>query len=147
MYRPRVQGGVRGQTVIVANSDRTTHNVHAREVPLGKRQGIDTIFNRAQPAGVEVSFPLEEQDVAKLKCDYHGWMQGYIVVSDNPYFGTSDEKGAFALADLPVGKHQIEAWHEYYGIKTAEVTIEEGKEATLEIRFNSAEDAPNSAGK
>lgn len=142
IYRPRVQGGVRGQRVEVTNADATTHNVHARHLPLGRRQGIETIINQAQPTGVPMSFELGEEPVAKLKCDYHGWMQGYIVVSDNPYFGVSDTSGAFQISDVPAGKHTIEFWHEYYGLKTAEVTVEEKGSATLDFRYDATKDDP-----
>lgn len=142
MYRPRVQGGVRGQTVEVRNDDPTTHNVHARHLPLGRRQGIETIMNRAQPAGVKMSFELGEEPVAKLKCDYHGWMQGYVVVSDNPYFGVTSSKGAYVIKDVPVGTHSIELWHEFYGMKTGEVTVEEDGTATLDVSYDAAKDDP-----
>jgi plastocyanin len=142
MYRPRVQGGVRGQKVEVRNDDPTTHNVHARHLPLGRRQGVETIMNRAQPSGVSMSFELGEEPVAKLKCDYHGWMQGYVVVSDNPYFGVSSPSGAFEVKDVPVGKHSIELWHEFYGLKTAEVTVEENGTATLDYSYDAVKDDP-----
>jgi plastocyanin len=142
MYRPRVQAGVVGQTVEIANSDETTHNVHARHLPFGRRQGIETLLNRAQPSGVSMSFPLGDEDVTKLKCDYHGWMQGFIVSSKNPYFGVSAPSGDFEIDDVPVGTHQIETWHEYYGIKKAELTVKEGEVATLELHYDAVKDDP-----
>jgi len=142
MYRPRVQGGVRGQTVQISNTDATTHNVHARHLPMGKRQGIETIMNRAQPSGMNMSFELGEEPVAKLKCDYHGWMQGYVVVSDNPYFGVSKSSGAFEIPDVPTGTHEVELWHEYYGVKTASLTVEEGKAAELSYSYDAQADDP-----
>lgn len=145
MYRPRVQGGVRGQKVEVSNGDATSHNVHARHLPWGRRQGTETLMNRAQPSGVAMSFELGEEPVAKLKCDYHGWMQGYIVVSDNPYFGVSKKDGSFEIKDVPTGTHSIELWHEYYGIKTATVTVEEGAAATLDFSYDATSDDPMKA--
>jgi plastocyanin len=142
MYRPRVQGGVRGQKVEISNADATTHNVHARHLPLGRRQGTETIMNRAQPAGMAMSFELGDEPVAKLKCDYHGWMQGYVVVSDNPYFGASKSDGSYEITGVPTGTHTIEMWHEYYGIKTTEVTVEENGTATLDYSYDASADDP-----
>lgn len=150
MYRPRVQGGVRGQRVEIRNGDKTTHNVHARHLPLGRRQAVDTIMNRAQPAGVSMSFELGDEPVAKLKCDYHGWMQGYIVVSDHPYFGVSGPDGSFALTDVPVGEHEVEIWHEFYGMKSATVSVEKDGSATLDVQYDAVKDdpmAPRSTGE
>jgi plastocyanin len=145
MYRPRVQGGVRGQKVEVSNGDATAHNVHARHLPWGRRQGTETLMNRAQPSGVAMSFELGEEPVAKLKCDYHGWMQGYVVVSDNPYYGVSKADGSFEISDVPTGTHSVELWHEYYGIKTATVTVEENGTATLDYSYDADADDPMKA--
>lgn len=146
MYRPRVTGGVKGQTVEVRNSDKTTHNVHARHLPLGKRQGIETIVNRAQPSGVLMSFELGDEPVAKLKCDYHGWMQGFIVVSDNPYFAVTGVDGTFKLEDAPAGPQTLEVWHEYYGLKELPIEVKADGSVTLETSFDAQADDPMGAG-
>jgi plastocyanin len=142
MYRPRVQGGVRGQTVEVRNSDKTTHNVHARHLELGAREGSETLMNRAQPSGVKMRFRLGIEPVAKLKCDYHAWMSGFVVVSDNPYSAVSDSKGEFMLEGVPVGTHQVELWHEFLGLKSAELVVEEDGTAVLEHSYDFAADNP-----
>lgn len=146
MYRPRVTGGVRGQKVEVRNSDKTTHNVHARHLPLGRRQGIETIVNRAQPSGVSMSFELGDEPVAKLKCDYHGWMQGYVVVSDNPYFAVTGADGAFKLEGAPAGSQTIEFWHEYYGLKEATAEVATDGSVSLDASFDAAKDDPMAPG-
>ena len=142
MYRPRVTGGVRGQTVKVLNSDKTTHNVHARHLPLGKRQAIATIINRAQPAGIAMTFELGDQPVAKLKCDYHGWMQGYVVVSDNPYFAVTAADGSFKLEGAPAGPQTVEVWHEYYGLKELPVEVAADGSVTLDSSYDAVNDDP-----
>ena len=36
----------------------------------------------------------------------------------------SDEGGAFRISGVPPGRYAIEAWHEVYGLKTFEVTVD-----------------------
>ena len=147
MYRPRVQGGVRGQTLEVRNSDKTTHNVNARKLPWGERRDTDTIFNRAQIAGAPpITDPIGEDEILKLKCDVHGWMQGFVVVSDNPYFGTSGKDGHFTIERAPAGTYELQVWHEYYGIKTQSVTVAEGKSAEVHFTYDAEKDRPAQTG-
>jgi len=145
MYRPRVQGAVRGQRLQVRNSDGTMHNINARRLPWGERRDTETLFNRGQPKG---SPPMEgkirDGDIMKLKCDSHGWMQGYVVVGDTPYHSTSGSDGHFTIEKAPVGTYELQAWHEMYGIKTAKVTVEEGKAATVDFTFDAEKDKPPS---
>lgn len=142
MYRPRVQGALRGQTLELRNSDATTHNVHARSLPWGQRQDTETLTNRAHPPGVVMSVELGPEPVTKLKCDVHGWMQGYVVVSDNPYFATTDSDGRFTIEKVPVGSYPVEIWHEFYGVKEGRVEVKEGEAATLSLGFDAQADSP-----
>jgi hypothetical protein len=148
MYRPRVQGGVRGQTLEVRNSDQTSHNVNARRVAWGERRDSQTIFNRAQTAGSPpLTGPIRDADILKLKCDSHGWMQGFVVVSDNPYFDPTGDDGRFTIEKAPVGTYTLQSWHEYYGVKSAKVTVEEGKTATVDFTYDAEKDRPAQSGR
>lgn len=137
MYRPRVQGAVVGQQIAIKSMDETTHNVHAYK-------GEESLFNRAETKGQEITKTTadfkQDNGAITFKCDIHPWMTGYIVVNPNQYFGVTGADG-MAKIDLPAGKYTIEAWHEKYGTKTAEVTVEAGKPA--EVKFDySATDKP-----
>lgn len=142
MYRPRVQPAVAGQKLVIGNGDETAHNVHLRRLELGKRQGVETLWNRQQPKGMK---PIEgvvgDHPVIKLKCDQHGWMSGYIVVSDNGYHTVTGETGAFEL-EVPAGEITLQAWHEFYGVKEQKVTVPEKGSVTVEFTFDHAVDNP-----
>lgn len=141
MYRPRVQGAVVGQTIAVKNSDGTMHNVHGRALAMGERMGTRSLFNMGQPKGApNATYKVESGvEVVALKCDVHGWMKGFVVISDNPYFSTTGKDGTFRIENVPVGTHKVQLWHELYGVKTAEVTVEEGKEATVTVSYSPAD--------
>lgn len=142
-YQPRVQTAVKGQQIEITNSDQTMHNVHLREMKLGKRQAHRSIFNRAQPAGADpIVAMIGGADVIKLKCDAHAWMQAYVVLSDQPYAAVTGDTGEFELKDVPVGKLKLQAWHPFYGLKTAEVEVKEGETAEVEFTFDAKADAP-----
>ena len=132
MYRPRIQCGVVGQKVAITNADATMHNIHGY-----KEGGAKSWFNQAQMGGAPpVKKELKKAGVAAFKCDVHPWMAGYVYTTETGYCAVSAEDGSWALEGLPAGKWTITAWHEIYGEKTAEVTIEEGKEASLDITYS-----------
>lgn len=131
MYTPRVQGAVLGQKIAIRNSDGTLHNVHAYT-------GTKTLFNQAQPPKArELVKDAKSPEVVKLKCDVHTWMVGYVVVGKNGFFTTSGADGRFELPAVPPGKYTVEAWHEKFGIRTAEVTVVDGQAVDPKFSFGS----------
>jgi hypothetical protein len=40
---------------------------------------------------------------------------------------------------VPPGKYTVEAWHEKYGVKTQEVTVEAGKPAKATFKYDGTE--------
>ncbi len=135
MYRPRVQCATVGQKIAISNTDPTMHNIHGY-----KEGGAKSWFNQAQMGNAPpVKKELKKAGVAAFKCDVHPWMAGYVYVSDNGYCAVTGEDGTFSLEGLPAGKWTVTAWHEVYGEKTAEVTLEEGKEADLDFTFSAAD--------
>jgi len=118
MYSPHILGVQVGQPIEIINSDSFLHNVHSmakknKNFNMGmatKGQKITKTFSKAE-------VPL------KVKCDVHGWMLAYFGVFNHPYFAVTDSKGEYKLEGLPPGKYTVEAWHEKYKKKTAEITI------------------------
>jgi plastocyanin len=138
MYRPRVVGAVTGQQVEIVSEDTTGHNVHPYK-------GDESLFNRAQ--NTPGSFTKTTADfktdngAVTFKCDIHPWMTGWLVVSPTPYFAVTAEDGTAKIENLPAGKYTLEAWHEKYGTKTAEVTVEDGKPAEVKFEFSATDKA------
>lgn len=133
IYRPRVQGAMKGQSLQVKNSDGTIHNVHTYE-------GTKTWFNVAQPPrGKDLVRPIDREGVVRFACDVHPWMRAYVVLSTHPYFATTGEDGAFAIKDVPAGAYTLEAWHERYGAKTQQVAVEAGKPVKASFTFKPEE--------
>jgi plastocyanin len=118
MYRPRVQGIMVGQPLRITNSDQTLHNIHGY-------RGASTLFNQAEVPGLPpMTKQLTDPDqIVKLKCDVHPWMTAYVLVSTNPFFAVTGDDGSFKITGLPPGSYTVEAWHERYGAKTAQITV------------------------
>jgi plastocyanin len=131
MYRPRVQGIVLGQPVQIKNSDQTLHNIHGYK-------GASTLFNKAEiPGQPPMVHEFKDADqIVKLKCDVHPWMTGYVLVSSHPFFAVTGDDGAFKITGLPPGGYTVEAWHERYGAKTAEITVAADKPAETAFAFD-----------
>jgi hypothetical protein len=131
MYRPRVQGMMSGQSLLIRNSDQTLHNVHSYKGP-------STLFNQAEVPGLP---PIAKKfnnagDIIKFKCDVHPWMTAYVGISNHPFFAVTGDDGTFAIPKVPAGKYTLEAWHERYGSKTAEITVE--ADTPMETNFQFA---------
>jgi hypothetical protein len=130
MYRPRVQAIMAGQSLLIRNGDQTLHNVHAYK-------GASTQFNQAEVPGLP---PIAKKfnnagDIIKFKCDVHPWMTGYVAISNNPFFAVTGDDGTFQIPKVPAGKYTLEAWHERYGTKTADLVVEADKPAEVKLEF------------
>ncbi|MHB8872998.1 MAG: carboxypeptidase regulatory-like domain-containing protein [Myxococcaceae bacterium] len=135
VFLPHVQAAAAGQKIQVRNSDGTLHNVHAYNglEPLPEK----TVFNTGMPPGSnDVVKDPKGAELVKVTCDVHAWMSAFVVVSKHPYFAVTDADGRFEIKDVPPGSYSVEAWHEKYGTRTAEVKVEEGKAASPAFTFS-----------
>jgi plastocyanin len=129
LYQPRVIGARIGQTLQIKNGDVTGHNVHALSMA-----GND--FNTSQPtAGMVFEFKLKSGEMLHIKCDIHSWMNSYVGIVDNPYFAVSGSDGSFTIANVPVGKQTIHAWHEAMGPQAQTVDVQAGKTTTVDFSY------------
>ena len=128
-YEPHVLVVPAGATVKIKNSDGILHNVHT----LSKDNAP---FNRAQPKFIkELSETFATPEIIPVRCDVHGWMSGWIVVTDNVFFDVSKADGAFQFSEVPAGKHSIEVWHESLGKTSQEVEVKPGETVTVSFEF------------
>lgn len=115
-FEPRVQAAPVGELVIV-NSDPVLHNTHGF---LGKA----TVFNVALPTkGQRIERPLRKPGLMRVECDAHGWMLGWVLVTENPYHAVTKADGAFSITDVPPGSYTLVAWHEATGQVELPVTV------------------------
>jgi len=130
-YTPHVLGVRAGQNIEITNSDNMLHNINAN--PTTNRG-----FNISQPrAGItsNQSFSMAEVMVP-IRCDVHGWMQGYVGVVDHPYFAVSGPNGSFTISNVPAGSYTATAWHEEYGEMTGTVTVTAGGSVDLAFDYS-----------
>ncbi len=128
-FLPRVVLVGVGGVLEILNSDRVSHNVHT--MAFDNRS-----FNRTQPPSVEkleVTFDVAEK--VPVKCDIHGWMNGWIVVVGHPYHAVTGAAGGFVIANVPPGSYTLEVWHEALGATTQAVTVVAGQtsDASMEL--------------
>ena len=118
-----------GATVTIKNSDGILHNVHTQSQ-------VNAPFNRAQPKFLqEIKEQFDKPEFIAVRCDVHGWMGGWIVVTDNAYFDVTRADGAFTLAEVPAGKYSLEVWHETLGSASQQVELKSGETVNVIFEF------------
>jgi plastocyanin len=126
-YSPHVQVMAVNSEIALKNSDPILHNIQFF-------QGDNSLFNIAQPVQGQVNkHKLEKAGTIYVECAVHGWMQGNVVVVDNPYYAVTDENGKFSITDLPPGKYRVRIWHEYVGETASDVTVNAKTESALNV--------------
>jgi mono/diheme cytochrome c family protein/plastocyanin/cytochrome c551/c552 len=138
MYSPHVLAVMRGQQVMISNSDTFDHNVHALpvensqfNVPEGgnTKPGIPKAFNKPEPAFT-------------VKCDIHPWMNARIMVLPHPFFAQTDANGKYTINNLPPGKYTVSVWSEKCASpadQTIEVKPGGPSELNLKLKLASGE--------
>ena len=123
-YVPHVLAFPAGSTVKIVNSDGILHNIHTYSEK-------NPSFNMAQPKFKKViEQKVEKPEVIKVTCDAHGWMHGWWVATDTPYFAVTDDKGNYSIKDVPAGDYTIEVWQEKLGTDDQKASVKDGATAT-----------------
>jgi plastocyanin len=124
-YQPHVLAFPVGSTVEILNPDGILHNVHSYSK-------VNSPFNMAQPKFKKtLDVKIEKPEAIEVKCDVHGWMQGWLVATPTPYVAVTDNSGNFKLTDVPAGTYTVEVWHEKLGKNTQKVTVKAKEDAKV----------------
>ena len=125
-FHPRVLAMMPGE-IDILNSDGILHNIHTFST-------ANPTINKAQPKFKKVlKEKLEKPESVRVQCDVHSWMQGWIAVVPNPFFGVTDDRGATKVENVPPGKHTLEVWHPLLAKQTKEVEVKPGQ--TVKVAF------------
>ena len=123
VYSPHIFPVMKGQKVLIKNSDATLHNIHS----MAK---VNDQFNFAMPKVVkeqETTFDQVEEPFY-IKCDVHPWMKSWVLVQDHPFFAVTDDKGNFSINNIPPGTYEVIAWQEKFKMKRALIKTVEIKD-------------------
>jgi plastocyanin len=103
-FVPRVLAIPPGASVDFPNLDPIFHNVFSvspvKRFDLGK-----------YPRGQSRRVTFGKAGLVQVYCDIHANMAAFILVLPNSAFARPDDRGAFALPDLPPGTYTLKVWH------------------------------------
>ena len=128
-YAPHVVLSPAGAELSIVNSDGILHNIHTYSTK-------NSPFNKAQPKfKKEMKESFAQPETVKLTCDAHGWMAGWLIVQDNPYYAVTDANGAFKITDVPPGDYELKFWHETLGETAQKVSVKAKEEAKVSVEM------------
>jgi plastocyanin len=131
IFAPHVLGVMVGQPLQVVTQDPTTHNIHLtaskgnRDWNVTQQPGTPSVTTRfSQPA---IMVPVH--------CNIHPWMEAYIGVVTNPYFGVTGDDGSFLIKNVPPGDYTLSVWTATFGTQERSVTVRAGESASVDFTF------------
>ena len=120
-----------GSTVTFPNSDSVSHQIYS--FSPAKRFQLPLYRGNPNPP---VHF--DQAGVVTLGCNIHDEMVGYLVVTDAPYYGRTDTRGAWSN-EVVRGRYRITIWHprmrDEPGDLERELTVGESDHAELTLRL------------
>jgi plastocyanin len=119
-----------GSTVEFPNSDTVSHQIYsfspARKFQLPLYRGKPYPPVRFDQAGL-----------VTLGCNIHDSMLAYVLVTDAPYFGRTDNAGSWSV-EVPRGTYRVTVWHPRIRAGSEierEVTMADDDRAALTLRL------------
>ena len=103
-FAPHVLAVRSGTQISFPNSDQIRHQVYSFSTP--KRFEL-RLYKDTPTAPVLFDKP----GVVVLGCNVHDNMIGYVYVTDDGWFGVSNDKGMLSLDQVPAGHYTVTLWH------------------------------------
>ena len=126
-FNPHILPVMVGTTVEWPNNDDIFHNVfsysEAKQFDLGLYKNPD------DPKKVTFDKPGR----VDVFCSIHSSMSCVVLVLENPFFAVTNEKGAYAITNVPAGVYKLKAWHERLPAQVREITVPESGEVNADF--------------
>ncbi len=120
-----------GSTVEFPNSDSVSHQIYSFSPP--KRFQLPLYRGKPYPP---VHF--DQPGVVTLGCNIHDEMLAYLLVTDAPWYGRTDEGGSWST-EVPRGRYRVELWHprlrDNETDRARELAVGESDRAELTLRL------------
>lgn len=127
-FSPHVQIARPNANVRTTSKDPMLHTTQAQQQDNGR-----TIFNVALPVpGINMTKPIGAAGIARLSCNIHPWMRGWVVVTDDAS-AVSGADGRFSIDNVPPGTYELRVWHETLKAPAQKITVTAGKPAQISI--------------
>lgn len=105
-FMPHVIAVPVGATVEFRNDDELFHNVFSLSKPNDFDLGL-------YKSGAQREQVFGTPGPVQLLCNIHASMNGWIFVSDSPWYAQADASGRFTVKNVPAGQYELEVWHEW----------------------------------
>ena len=105
-FVPHVLAVPVGATVEFRNDDELFHNVFSLSKPNDFDLGL-------YKSGAQREQVFGTPGPVQLLCNIHASMNGWLYVSDSPWFAQADASGRFTVKNVPPGQYELEVWHEW----------------------------------
>jgi hypothetical protein len=131
-FVPHVAAGFKGNKIILKTDDQVFHafDIHA------SISGKEIYHVALHEQGSTVTKTLSKAGLLDLTCYTHPWQHAHIYIFDHPYVAVTDEKGEFAIKDIPSGTYTVKAWHEALGtIEMPDIKVESGKTSSIKMKY------------
>lgn len=125
-FIPHVLPVVVGTTVEWPNNDDIYHNVFS----YSEAKPFDLDLYKA-PEVKPVTF--DKPGRVDVFCSIHSSMSCVVLVLENPYFATANDKGVYSIPNVPPGTYKLKAWHERLPAQIREITVPETGEVKMDF--------------
>jgi plastocyanin len=103
-FAPHVLAVRTGTQIRFPNSDDIRHQVYS----FSPAKRFELRLYGGTPSDPVL---FDKPGVVVLGCNIHDWMLGYVYVTDDPWFGVSNDKGTLILEQMPAGHYVATLWH------------------------------------
>lgn len=127
-FEPRLSATVMGSRLTIQNEDKVFHSPFSRS-PAAPFRG--------QPlrTGQTLSVHVRSSGMLRIFCELHKREYADVLVLRHGMWARPDERGHFALPELPRGRYTLHAWHPTLGVRSVPLTIRRRGPVTLELHY------------
>ena len=116
LFSPHILPVMIGTSVEWPNYDDILHNVFS----FSETKPFDLGLYKS-PEVKRITF--DRAGRVDVFCSIHARMSCVVMVLENPFFATTNERGTYKILNVPPGTYKLKAWHERLPSQTRQIVV------------------------